>query len=278
LEDAALNSYKELLLYTQHETIGDFDAGRLLQDTRFDQWMSRNESAVFILHGGAALIEHPQFFWLSLPAFHIKETLEKGGRPEEWKMPPHQENGHANGSSVFHPQGYRNTSQSRPIPDSRDTSPIVLHCFFQPHYRDQDGCQTHYLITHLISQLFVAKPELAENPERQVRLKQLILQEQWRYMSPDKPCGFLAELLRDIPTPPSIYIILDRIDFCDCHVRALVRSLIFMLDGINRVVKISAVLGPLQKLSESHSYDLKHGIEVYVDSVEEGPKKLLMIE
>ena len=256
-EKPVLDVYKAVLLAIKDESNGycTFDGKDFFKGTPFDEWRSRKTSAIFILHGYSVPAENPAMSWLSLAAFHVKEALEEEVR-DKWE----KENKWQDkiGAVAFDPEGYRDSIKSSDSPQGN--GPYVLHYFFYAHEDRKAGQEAYYLISTLIRQLFFARPDLAADFDWRLKLRRVRKSPKWTEEQPVQPCQFLGELLSAVP---ETYIVLDGIDLCKCEVNLLVGQLMNMLEEVNSIVKIFAVLGPTQRLSQSKGREWKRDIKLY---------------
>lgn len=259
LVEKALKNYRDILIYTHSESTGNraLDAQKILQNTRWDLWKERKESTILVLHGDSFFLENPNFFWPSLVAFYAKDTLcnQTSDIP---KLRGSQDRGQIPSS----PKGYLDSIQPR---EPQERRPIVLSYFPYTNDSSLDGKEAHALVSSLIVQLLTARPHLITDVNRRAKLAEIINSRKWREEEPRIPCEFLAELLC-ATAETEIYIILDRIDTCTCEITQLVGRLVKMLDDVhNKVVKVFAIMGPLQTLSKVCTGELKRDVQVYLD-------------
>jgi hypothetical protein len=97
----------------------------------------------------------------------------------------------------------------------------------------------YLVISKIIWQLLKQNPDLIQDPGRLRNIRNRIQHADWKKTCPKIPCDVLIELLSEIP---KTYIILDRIDRCDCFSVNFLEQLFRVIRECQTVVKIFVVL------------------------------------
>jgi hypothetical protein len=122
-----------------------------------------------------------------------------------------------------------------------DKNFCTTHCLAETSAWSNPDSQpsAHLVISKIIWQLLNKKPDLVQDPRRLRDIRDRIKHNNWNQPCPKSLIDLLIELLSEFPRT---YIILDRIDRCDCYSVNFLDELLRIIRECRTVLKIFVVL------------------------------------
>jgi hypothetical protein len=122
-----------------------------------------------------------------------------------------------------------------------ETEWITTYCLAGTSgWMEEDSrAQASLIISRIIWQLLEKKPDFIGDPDRLRSVQDRIQSENWTQTCPTLPCDLLIEFLAEFP---KTYIIVDRIDRCQCYPVNFIDQLFRVVKESQKVVKIFVVL------------------------------------
>ena len=117
---------------------------------------------------------------------------------------------------------------------------LVIYYFIEPEESMVYDIPTHKIFSHLIWQILMHAPHLTRDSACMTEIKELAGGKDWQTRQPKQPCDMIRKLLAHIP---STFILLDRIDRCDCSPTAVIDSLLGLVRDCQNRVKIFSTFG-----------------------------------
>ena len=100
------------------------------------------------------------------------------------------------------------------------------------------------MISRLILEVLDQCPSYLFDPSNLWNLRRSLQAPEYSDSNPRLPCGLLSDILNQC-SDSEIYIVLDRIDACDCMAAVFIERLLELVVECKATVKVFAVAGPL---------------------------------
>jgi hypothetical protein len=118
----------------------------------------------------------------------------------------------------------------------KDCGPLTY--FVQTDPWRHSAPPAHLVLTNIIWQLLKSKPKVLTEPGVKIDIEQEMQHTRWKAKKPQSPCEILTKLLGFSPTT---YIIIDRLDRCNCSFDTLLPILLNMVKDATAVIKMFIV-------------------------------------
>lgn len=121
----------------------------------------------------------------------------------------------------------------------KNSSRNVASCFIQTSTWMEQKRESHLILTSIIWQLIESKSSAVADPLFRKDIKKAMEHPDWRQKDPKLPCQLLMKFLEIFPIT---YIILDRVDFCNCDLVVSLDRLLNLVRSSMATVKIFVVI------------------------------------
>ena len=130
----------------------------------------------------------------------------------------------------------------------------------------------HMIISLLIMEMFDKCPSYVSDPTKLVDLRDRIKSLDYKASNPHLPCKLLSDVIGECSSC-GLYIVLDRIDACDCSAVAFIERLLDLVLDCKSTVKLFVVAGGLGNFDVEDITTVKEGEKLRVLRMDQSIKK-----